>query len=100
MYLYFPEINWLIDWLIQQRGSVLDVDWKEKGTKLERKMFCVLECKENMKLEINEGGGIPPMDTFKTRQSEMADLARRATRDLSQFHMGGPNFDTGRSWKL
>ena len=25
-----------------------------------------------------------------TRQSEMADLARRATRDLSQFHMGGP----------
>ena len=27
-----------------------------------------------------------------TRQSEMADLARRATRDLSQFHMGGPNF--------
>ena len=24
-----------------------------------------------------------------TRQSEMADLARRATRDLSQFHMGG-----------
>ena len=35
-----------------------------------------------------------------TRQSEMADLARRATRDLSQFHMGGPNFDTGRSWKL
>ena len=37
---------------------------------------------------------------FLTRQSEMADLARRATRDLSQFHMGGPNFDTGRSWKL
>ena len=36
----------------------------------------------------------------KTRQSEMADLARRATRDLSQFHMGGPNFDTDRSWKL
>ena len=36
----------------------------------------------------------------KTRQSEMADLARRATRDLSQFHMGGPNFDTVRSWKL
>ena len=35
-----------------------------------------------------------------TRQSEMADLARRATRDLSQFHMGGPNFDTVRSWKL
>ena len=30
----------------------------------------------------------------------MADLARRATRDLSQFHMGGPNLDTGRSWKL
>ena len=28
----------------------------------------------------------------QTRQSEMADLARRATRDLSQFHMGGPNF--------
>ena len=38
--------------------------------------------------------------TFQTRQSEMADLARRATRDLSQFHMGGPKFDTGRSWKL
>ena len=38
--------------------------------------------------------------TNPTRQSEMADLARRATRDLSQFHMGGPNFDTGRSWKL
>ena len=37
---------------------------------------------------------------FITRQSEMADLARRATRDLSQFHMGGPNFDTVRSWKL
>ena len=26
--------------------------------------------------------------TLLTRQSEMADLARRATRDLSQFHMG------------
>ena len=25
---------------------------------------------------------------YLTRQSEMADLARRATRDLSQFHMG------------
>ena len=25
---------------------------------------------------------------MKTRQSEMADRARRATRDLSQFHMG------------
>ena len=56
---------------------------------------------------------------MQTRQSEMADLARRATSvctkfhrdrlrndgncekwDLSQFHMGGPNFDTGRSWKL
>ena len=43
-------------------------------------------------------GGV--INTIETRQSEMADLARRATRDLSQFHMGGPNFDTGRSWKL
>ena len=41
-----------------------------------------------------------PEKTVTTRQSEMADLARRATRDLSQFHMGGPNFDTVRSWKL
>ena len=32
------------------------------------------------------------MISITTRQSEMADLARRATRDLSQFHMGGPNF--------
>ena len=40
------------------------------------------------------------LNLHTTRQSEMADLARRATRDLSQFHMGGPNFDTGRSWKL
>ena len=40
------------------------------------------------------------LNTNATRQSEMADLARRATSDLSQFHMGGPNFDTGRSWKL
>ena len=39
-------------------------------------------------------------ETIETRQSEMADLARRATRDLSQFHMGGANFDTVRSWKL
>ena len=36
------------------------MDWKEKGTKLKRKMFCVAKCKENMKLEINEGGGAYP----------------------------------------
>ena len=45
-------------------------------------------------------GTLQQRSNLKTRQSEMADLARRATRDLSQFHMGGPNFDTGRSWKL
>ena len=36
---------------------------------------------------------------------EMTELWRRIHGncekwDLSQFHMGGPNFDTGRSWKL
>ena len=50
--------------------------------------------------------------TNLTRQSEMANTSPchmpvlgnvhtiKKKRDLSQFHMGGPNFDTGRSWKL